>query len=74
MFVALLQAIRSGKIEAVYVLTRWNGHGTTTAVRKLCQRQGIPCYFLDSTQRARLKGAVKALRGASDDEDNDGSS
>jgi hypothetical protein len=34
---SLVAAIKAGSIDAVYLLTRWNGHGTTQQVRKLCK-------------------------------------
>lgn len=35
-------AIRSGSIDRVVILARWNGHSSTQAVRRLCRRLGIP--------------------------------
>ncbi len=37
----LLAALRSGRIALVVILSRWNGHSATTAVRKLCKKHGI---------------------------------
>jgi hypothetical protein len=39
----LLSAIRSGAVDEVIVLTRWNGHSATRAVRAACRSFGVLC-------------------------------
>eukprot|EP00878_Enallax_costatus_P014032 GHUV01014674.1.p1 GENE.GHUV01014674.1~~GHUV01014674.1.p1 ORF type:complete len:304 (+),score=109.08 GHUV01014674.1:379-1290(+) len=51
----------------VYMITRWNGHGTTQWVTKLCKGRSIPVYMLDSTQIARAKGRAAAAAASESD-------
>jgi hypothetical protein len=48
---SLVAAIKAGSIDEVYLLTRWNGHGTTQQVRKLCRLR--PLLFFWVTRGAR---------------------
>ncbi len=38
----LESALRSGAIDRVVILARWNGHSATTKVRRLCRNRGVP--------------------------------
>ncbi len=35
-------ALRSGRIDRVFILARWNGHSATTRVLRLCRKLDIP--------------------------------
>lgn len=39
-------SIKAGSIDRVVVLARWNAHGATQRIRKLCRRLGIPVDVL----------------------------
>ena len=39
-------ALRSGTIDRVVILARWNGHSATTKVRRLCKSRGVPVTFV----------------------------
>lgn len=39
----VMSALRSGRYDRVIILARWNGHGATVAIRRLCRKHGIPC-------------------------------
>lgn len=38
----LERSLRSGRIDRVLILARWNGHSATTLVIRLCRALGIP--------------------------------
>lgn len=38
----LEESLKSGGIELVLVLTRWNGHSATKRIRRLCAQLGVP--------------------------------
>ncbi len=38
----LLDSIRSGGVDRVVILARFNSHSATRAVRRACQRTGVP--------------------------------
>lgn len=38
----LAAALRSGTIDHVYILTRWNSHKVTGRIRRICKQLGIP--------------------------------
>ena len=38
----LESALRSGTIDQVVILARWNGHSATAKVRRLCRSRGVP--------------------------------
>lgn len=39
---ALAQSIRTGGIDRVIVLSRWNGHSATLVIQRLCRRLDVP--------------------------------
>ena len=39
-------SLRAGGIDLVLVLTKWNGHGATKHIRRLCAQLGVPSQFL----------------------------
>ncbi|WP_434419674.1 hypothetical protein [Nannocystis pusilla] len=44
----LATALRAGKVERVFVVLRWVGHGEVAAIRALCRTLGIACVALRS--------------------------
>lgn len=40
------RSIRSGGVDRVLVLARWNSHSTTRRVTRLCRQLGIPCQVV----------------------------
>lgn len=38
----LENTLRSGTIDRLVILTRWNGHGATCKARRLCRALGVP--------------------------------
>ena len=38
----LERSLRSGRIDRVLVLARWNGHSATSLVIRLCRALGVP--------------------------------
>ena len=38
----LERALKSGGVDRVIVLARWNGHSATIRVRRLCRQLGVP--------------------------------
>lgn len=65
---SLEQALKAGSIDEVYMLTRWNGHGTTKHVRRLCKERGIPCHLLDAGEKVLRKAEWAELVTSSDDD------
>lgn len=43
----LVAALRSGSIDCVVVLARWNGHAATGKLRRICRRYGVE-FVLES--------------------------
>lgn len=39
---SLERSLRSGGVDRVVILARWNGHSTTNRVLRLCRQLGIP--------------------------------
>lgn len=39
---SLEESLRSGGVDRVVVLARWNGHAATTRIRRLCRKLGVP--------------------------------
>jgi hypothetical protein len=39
----LVDAIRKGGIERVFVLSRWGSHGATAKVKEACRNHKVPC-------------------------------
>jgi hypothetical protein len=64
----LESAIKAGTIDEVYMLIRWNGHGVTQQVSKLCRDRGIPYYLLDAAGKTRRKQEYEAATSSSDGE------
>ncbi len=42
----LTSALRAGTIDHVYILTRWNSHGVTGRIRRICKQLQIPVTFV----------------------------
>ena len=42
----LERALRSGGVDRVIVLARWNGHSATERILRLCRHLGIPVQVL----------------------------
>lgn len=61
-------AIKARSIDEVYMTTRWNGHGVTQQVSKLCKDRGIPCHLLDAAGKVRRKQEWDAAMSSSDGE------
>lgn len=59
---AAIQAIRSGGVDAVVLLTRWLGHSSFNAIRAACHRAGIPCVPVSGGTCSAAR-AVAALAG-----------
>lgn len=61
-------AIKAGSIDEVYMTVRWNGHGVTQQVSKLCRDRGIPCHLLGQAGKAQRKQEWDAATSSSDGE------
>ena len=42
----LEQALHKGGIDRVWILTRWNSHGITRRIRRLCRLLAIPVMLI----------------------------
>ncbi|MDB4929957.1 MAG: hypothetical protein JWM10_2441 [Myxococcaceae bacterium] len=49
----LLDSIRHGGVDRVFILARWNGHSASGRVRDVARRHGVPVTILAGVQAPR---------------------
>eukprot|EP00798_Chlamydomonas_sp_ICE-L_P020318 gene20318-27074_t len=55
----LVQAIKTGRVEKVFIQTNWNGHCGTALVARVCRQHKVSFDYLTPGLKARLKGLSK---------------
>ena len=57
---AFQAALRHGAVDRVVILARWLGHSQSRAVRRACQRRGIPCH-VEAAGISSVRGYLERL-------------